>query len=173
MKNLESRDGMDKPTWDEYFMNLAWVAAMRSPDVTKHGAVAVDSEHRILGLGYNGFPRNSDEGWYPLMRPQKYKYIIHAEENCLLNCSHMPDSGVVLYVTGVPCSGCMKTIIQKGIKYVIHDPFISKCVDEEDLAATKLMAKNHGVHMHPYNIVKSRLLHDTIKYRNERNASEI
>ena len=45
-------------TWDEYFMGLAHLSAMRSKDPsTQVGAVIVSNEHRVVSIGYNGFPK--------------------------------------------------------------------------------------------------------------------
>ncbi len=77
---------MNRPTWDEYLMAFAELASTRSHDSeTKHGAVIVDPDHRILGMGYNGLPRHGNESKYPTTRPLKYPYMIHAEMNAILN----------------------------------------------------------------------------------------
>ena len=48
---------MDVLSWDEYFMGLAHLSAMRSKDPsTQVGAVIVSGEHRVVSIGYNGFP---------------------------------------------------------------------------------------------------------------------
>ena len=45
-------------TWDQYFMGLALLSAQRSKDTrTNVGACIVDKHNRIIGIGYNGFPR--------------------------------------------------------------------------------------------------------------------
>ena len=47
-------------SWDEYFMSTAFLSAMRSKDpVTQVGAVIVNSQKRIVGIGYNGMPRGT------------------------------------------------------------------------------------------------------------------
>ncbi|NIA15165.1 MAG: cytidine deaminase [Nitrospiraceae bacterium] len=120
----------DRPTWDEYFMALALAASSRSHDPdTKHGALIVDADNRVLGLGYNGYPRHGGEGEaaYPDTRPEKYRYIIHAEENAIVNCGHRPEGGT-MYVTGFPCSGCFKLLIQSGIKRLVFGRVMSMSV---------------------------------------------
>ena len=52
---------MDKRTdyisWDEYFMSVATLSAMRSKDPnTQVGACIVNQDKKIVGTGYNGFP---------------------------------------------------------------------------------------------------------------------
>ena len=47
----------DYISWDEYFMGIAMLSGMRSKDPnTQVGACIVDPEHKILSMGYNGFP---------------------------------------------------------------------------------------------------------------------
>lgn len=80
---------MTKPrnpiSWDECFMQMAYLMAMRSKDPsTQAGAVIVDQNKVIVGLGYNGFPRGIDEGQLPWSRTggfteSKYAFVVHAE----------------------------------------------------------------------------------------------
>ena len=54
----------DALPWDDYFMAVAYLSAMRSKDPnTQVGACIVNDDKRIVGIGYNGFPRGcSDDG---------------------------------------------------------------------------------------------------------------
>lgn len=107
-----------RPTWTDYFIGLAKVASQRSHDVhTQHGCVITDQNHRILGVGYNGFPKQIDDTSLPLSRPEKYKWMIHAERNALSNCVVRPDNGIA-YVTGQCCNDCIMALWQEGIKTV-------------------------------------------------------
>ena len=48
----------DYISWDEYFMGVALLSAMRSKDPnTQVGACIVNDDNRIVSVGYNGFPR--------------------------------------------------------------------------------------------------------------------
>lgn len=115
----------DPISWDECFMQMAYLMAMRSKDPsTQAGAVIVDQNKVIVGLGYNGFPRGIDEGKLPWSRSggftdSKYAYVVHAEENAIYN-ANKPVKDCVLYCTLFPCNECTKTIIQNGIKKVIY-----------------------------------------------------
>jgi len=107
--------------WDLRFMSLArHIAGWSKDPSTKVGAVLVDNERRVLGLGYNGFPR-----WVKDLadrlddRETKYSLVVHAELNAILNCAHRP-VGSTLYVWPLyPCSECGKAIIQAGIARVV------------------------------------------------------
>lgn len=108
-----------KPSWTDYFLGLAKVVSQRSHDIhTQHGCVITDKKHRILGVGYNGFPRQLDDSMLPITRPEKYDWIIHAERNALSNCIVRPDDGVA-YVTGQCCNDCIMALWQEGITQVI------------------------------------------------------
>jgi dCMP deaminase len=108
--------------WDERFAALALHVAQWSKDPsTKVGAVIVDSLRVVRGVGYNGFPRGvKDLPERYLDRPTKYKLVVHAEANALLNSSGGV-RGCTLYCTWHPCSACAALIVQAGIAE-IHCP---------------------------------------------------
>ena len=109
---------MTRPSWTDYFLGLAKVVAQRSHDIqTKHGCVITDPNHRIISLGYNGFPRNLADNLLPNTRPDKYPWMIHAERNALSNCIIRPENGIA-YVTGQCCNDCIMALWQEGIKKV-------------------------------------------------------
>ena len=77
--------------WDEYFMAIAKLSAMRSKDPsTQVGACIVSQDNRILSIGYNGAPNGFDDERFPWGREgenlnTKYPYVCHAEMNAILN----------------------------------------------------------------------------------------
>ena len=81
----------DYLTWDEFFMGVSKLAAMRSKDPsTQVGACIVGSDNRILSIGYNGTPNGIDDDVFPWDREgnpleTKYLYVCHAEMNAILN----------------------------------------------------------------------------------------
>jgi dCMP deaminase len=112
-----------RPSWTDYFLGLAKVVAQRSHDIhTQHGCVITDSSHRVIGLGYNGFPRGLNDEKLPTQRPDKYPWMIHAERNALSNCVARPDKGIA-YVTGQCCNDCIMALWQEGVStvYMIDD----------------------------------------------------
>ena len=72
-------------TWDEYFMAITELSAMRSKDPsTQVGACIVSDDNRILSIGYNGAPNGFDDDEFPWNREgenlnTKYPYVCHAE----------------------------------------------------------------------------------------------
>ncbi len=154
---------VDKPPWDDYLMAMACLVAMRSPDPsTKHGCVVVDEKHRILGLGYNGFPRGGKD-IYPTTRPEKYPFMVHSEPNALLNCSIRPEGGSI-YVTGIPCSSCMLLMVQAGITKIIYGQIGSAMVDNEAAQRTFMIAENHSIYMQEYTGNPANLFEETCEY---------
>lgn len=133
----------DRPDWDTFFMALAFLVAQRSPDAeTKHGAVVVDENRRILGMGFNGFPRGCRDEKLPTIRPGKYPYMVHAELNALINARSIPDPArSAIYITGEPCNECFKAIIQFGIGRVVHGSVGSTCIntnEEHDMVRSSI-----------------------------------
>lgn len=121
--SITNLNNMTKPDYDEYFLTMCYVVAMRSIDPsTKCGAVLVSKEHKILSTGYNGPIRGSVDEAIPLTRPEKYAHLLHAEENCLLayNGSHQDLENATMYVTGAPCHKCLRMILQKGIRNIVY-----------------------------------------------------
>ena len=114
--------------WDEYFMAIAKLSAMRSKDPnTQVGACIVSEDNRILSIGYNGAPNGFDDNKFPWGREgnlveTKYAYVCHAEMNAILNFrgSRKDLEKAKLYVDLFPCNECAKLIIQSGIKEVTY-----------------------------------------------------
>lgn len=115
-------------SWDEYFMAIAKLSAMRSKDPnTQVGACIVGEDNRILSIGYNGAPNGFDDDEFPWSREgnnldTKYPYVCHAEMNAILNYrgSRKDLEKAKIYVDLFPCNECAKMIIQSGIKEVIY-----------------------------------------------------
>ena len=110
--------------WKLRYLELARQVSLWSKDPSsKIGCVAVGSKGQVLAQGYNGFPRGiADDDARLLDRETKYKYVVHAEMNCIYNASYNGVSldGATLFVHGLPvCSECAKGIIQVGIKRII------------------------------------------------------
>ena len=127
MKKI-SKQRNDYLSWEEYFMGIAKLSAMRSKDPsTQVGACIVSNDNRILSIGYNGSPNGFDDDLFPWDREgkpldTKYMYVCHAEMNAILNYrgNRKELEDAKLYVDLFPCNECAKLIIQAGIKEVIY-----------------------------------------------------
>jgi len=107
--------------WSERFTDVARLVASWSKDPsTQVGAVIVDTKRRVIGLGYNGFPRGvADTPERYADREQKYPRVVHAEANAILNAIGSVE-GCTLYGWPLPpCAECAKLIIQAGITRVV------------------------------------------------------
>lgn len=111
--------------WDKRWLEIAGVVSTWSKDPsTQIGAIAV-KDKRLVSTGYNGFPRgiqDYDDRWNN--REEKYKYVVHAEMNCIYNANYHNQSlkGSTMYIVGLPvCHECAKGIIQAGVVRVVAE----------------------------------------------------
>ena len=138
----------DYISWDEYFMGVAMLSALRSKDPsTKVGACIVNQNKRIVGIGYNGLPCGCNDDEFPWERKggfldTKYAYVVHAEPNAILNATS-DLTGATLYVTLFPCNECAKLIIQSGIKEIVY--VSDKYKDTEASIASRRMLEAAGL----------------------------
>lgn len=135
-------------SWDDYFMGMAHLSAMRSKDPsTQVGACIVTPSKKVVGLGYNGFPTGINDDDFPWEKhdeydQSKYAYVVHAELNAILNATTSLQ-GCSMYVSLFPCNECAKAIIQSGIKTLIYES--DKYADTSAVLASKRMLKTAGV----------------------------
>lgn len=144
----------DYISWDEYFMSVAKLAAMRSKDPSSQvGACIVSGDNKILSMGYNGFPVGCSDEEFPWAREGdeteiKYPYVVHSELNAILNYRGGSLEGAKLYVTLFPCNECAKAIIQAGIKTVVYDE--DKYHETPQVRASRRMMDAAGVRYYRY-----------------------
>ena len=116
---------MNKISWDDYFMTMVYLVAMKSKDEKTHvGAVVVGPDNEIRSTGYNSFPRNANDDVPERQeRPEKYKWFAHGEVNSVANAALTGVSlnGCRMYTNGIPCNNCALLIINSGISKVIVD----------------------------------------------------
>ncbi|HEU5441544.1 MAG TPA: dCMP deaminase family protein [Ktedonobacterales bacterium] len=125
-----------RPSWDDYFINIAWVVSSRANCLRRGVGALIVMEKRIVSTGYNGTPfgvQNCDEGGCPrcaseLPRQAGYDWClcVHAEQNAIALAARQGTAteGARLYVTLRPCFGCLKEAVQAGIREIVYDqPF--------------------------------------------------
>lgn len=137
--------------WDEYFMQIAEAASIKSKDPSsKMGCVIVDQNKRVVSLGYNGLIQGSDESKMTLEeRPMKYYFAIHSEMNALIY-SRRDLTGCTVYNRVATCENCLKYCLQAGIKRFVYrelrvhshstDPKHSMTNIETDEAIVRMLA---------------------------------
>uniref|UniRef100_A0A8V0Y0N5 Deoxycytidylate deaminase n=1 Tax=Gallus gallus TaxID=9031 RepID=A0A8V0Y0N5_CHICK len=146
--------------WNEKSMSCKKAAPLtRVPEVfqesfavfqlSKVGACIVNSENKIVGIGYNGMPNGCSDDVLPWTRAAahsldtKYPYVCHAELNAIMNKNSADVKGCSMYVALFPCNECAKLIIQAGIKEVI---FMSdKYHDSIEMTAARRMFDLAGI----------------------------
>lgn len=158
MKKIEKK--LDYLLWDEYFMGIAYLSAMRSKDPsTQVGACIIDEDKKIIGIGYNGFPKGSNDNEMPWGKEgnyldTKYPYVVHAELNAILN-SIKSLKNCTIYVTHFPCNECAKAIVQSGIKKVIF--YSNKHEQQDSTKASKMILENAGVEIKKLDINRKKI----------------
>jgi len=146
-------------SWDDTFMMMTNLISQRSKDPsTQVGAVIVDDDNVILGVGYNGWPRGIKQDDLPWGRDgeeldTKYPYVVHGEVNAIYN-SYNNLKGSRLYCNLFPCNECAKAIIQNGIKEVIYES--DKYHDTDSAKASRRLLDLAGVKYKQY-IPKSKI----------------
>jgi len=118
---------MPRPTWDEYFMNIAKQAATRSTCDRKSVGALIVKNNQILATGYNGSLKGSkhcDEIGH-LMEGSHCVRTVHAEANAIVQAAYhgISINGSTLYSTASPCFNCFKLMVNSGIKRIIFGEF--------------------------------------------------
>lgn len=123
---------MNRPSWDEYFMQMAELTAKRSTCLRRQvGAIIVKDKH-IIATGYNGAPKGLPHceelgGCYreklgvPSGERHELCRALHAEQNAIIQAATLGQSieGATIYVTHQPCIICAKMIINAGIERIV------------------------------------------------------
>lgn len=124
----------NRPSWDEYFMEMAKLTAKRSTCLRRQvGAVIVKDKH-IIATGYNGAPRGlkhcgeiggclREQLKVPSGQRHELCRALHAEQNAIIQAATLGQSieDSTIYVTHQPCSICSKMIINAGINRIVVD----------------------------------------------------
>jgi dCMP deaminase len=136
--------------WDEYFLQIAAVVALKSKDLGVNGdgrvgAVVVSPDELVISTGFNGIARGLVDAQGILMNAEeKFKWICHAETNAIFNAARIGVSpkGSTLYVTKFPCFECLKAIIQAGVvRIYTHD---DKFWDDDPADQSDGQTEKHG-----------------------------
>ena len=147
----------ERPTKDQYYLNIAREVARRSTCLRRHFGAIIVKNDQIISTGYGGAPRGTenctDLGECPRLRaniPRGERYElcrgVHAEMNAIIHASRQDMLGAVMYLTGLeacddsvvvgarPCRMCTRMIINAGISGVVvlepDDKFTTYDVDD-------------------------------------------
>jgi dCMP deaminase len=163
-----------RPSWDDYYMHIAWVVSTRSNCLRRAVGALIVVRRSIISTGYNGTPfgvRNCDEGGCPrcasdLPRQAGYDWClcVHGEQNAIALAARQgtsTESGTV-YVNLRPCFGCLKEIIQAGLREVVYDEPFDYAADLEAAYQTLLAESAITMRQHSYSQTHPTLPHDVL-----------
>ncbi len=134
-----------RKTWDEYFMDMAYMASTRATCPRRSVGAILTKNKRILGTAYNGSPGGVTscldegcmlQGYYEpdesgeIVPKEKCIRTIHAEQNLLLFTDQADRDGAAVYVTDQPCWTCANLIANSGITEVVYHRPYSKDYDK-------------------------------------------
>ena len=147
---------MERPSWDEYFMEMAELTAKRSTCMRRQvGAVIVKDRHAIA-TGYNGAPRGimhcEERGGclrqqlnVPSGQRHELCMALHAAQNAIIQAAAMGHGieGGTIYITHQPCAICAKMIINAGIQRIViregyPDELAASILEEAGLTIEKM-----------------------------------
>lgn len=106
--------------WRDKFLCMALFYSTFSKDPsTKVGCVITDTLNKPVGFGTNGFSRMYHDSEHVFNdRSEKYKRVLHAEENAIFNATGST-LGTIAYLTHPPCLHCCHVLSQNGIFKVV------------------------------------------------------
>jgi len=150
---------MNRPDWDEYFMQMAEVAEQRSTCTRRKVGAVIVKDKRIMATGYNGVPTGiqhcEERGCLreQLQVPSGQRHELcrglHAEQNAIIQAAYLGQSidGGTLYCTTQPCVICAKMLINAGIKRIVikegyPDELAREMLEEAGLKVEVLDKKN-------------------------------
>ena len=138
-----------RPDWNEYGMLLASAAAQRSPDPHMIvGAAAFRKDRSTIATGYNGARPGEEIDWTD--RDARRPHVLHAEYNCLKYTK--PGEPYYLYVTLLPCSGCLSLAADYGVKEIYYGEIYNRDT------STLTKAADLGIEIHQISLKSSYLL---------------
>ena len=134
----------ERPTWDEYFCNMATLTATRSSCNRLHVGCVLVLDNRVVAQGYNGYLSGAQHT--ALMCDGHNIGTIHAEQNAVLDCAKRGVScnKTTAYITHYPCFNCIKFLAAAGIKEIKYiedynnDPLVTDIANIAKIKITHL-----------------------------------
>ncbi len=146
---------MERPSNDEYFMNMARLVATRSTCIRRQVGAVIVKDKRVLSTGYNGSPKGSKhcdelgcirvELNVPSGTRHELCRGVHAEQNAVIQAAYfgvsVKDSSI--YTTTYPCSMCAKLIINAGIIEIVYNEGYPDDLSKELLSETGIVVRKY------------------------------
>jgi len=151
----------NRPDWDSYFMEIAHIVAKRSTCKRRNVGALIVKNKRILATGYNGAPTGlrhcmevgclREQMKVPPGERHELCRGLHAEQNAIIQAAYhgVTINGAYLYCTHLPCSICIKMLINAGIEKVFYldgypDDLSMKMIDEASIIIQKVQLPKTG-----------------------------
>ncbi len=125
---------MERPSWDEYFMDVAKLAAKRSTCLRRQVGAAIVVDKHVVSTGYNGAPKGlkhcderggclREKMGIPSGQRHELCMALHAEQNAIIQATNIGKNleNATIYVTHQPCIICAKMIINAGIRRIVME----------------------------------------------------
>ena len=132
----------DRPSKEEYYLNLAEEVSRRSTCRRRHFGAVIVKDDQIISTGYAGAPRGTpncrdldgcprDKAGVPAGQRYELCRSVHAEANAIIHAARREMLGGALYLACVdaktgalvagtrPCKLCTRLIINAGLREVI------------------------------------------------------
>ena len=124
MCSAPTSSAQSRPSWDEYFVQIAFTVAQRSTCDRAHVGCVLVRDRRILTTGYNGAPAglpHCDDVGHLIIDGHCVR-TLHAEQNALIQAAlhGVGTEGATAYVTHQPCLTCAKMLINAGVRRVVY-----------------------------------------------------
>ncbi len=146
---------MDRPSNDEYFMNMAKLVATRSTCVRRRVGAVIVKDKRVLSTGYNGAPKGSkhcdEKGCIrvDLDVPSGTRHElcrgVHAEQNAVVQAAYFGVSvkDSTIYTTTYPCSMCAKMLINAGVVEIVYNEGYPDDLSKELIAESGMVIRRY------------------------------
>ena len=141
---------MNRPTWEEYFMDITRLVAKRGTCLRRQVGAVLVKDKRILATGYNGAPSGvphcqevgclREKQNIPSGERHELCRGLHAEQNAIIQAAlhGIRIAGATLYCTNQPCVICTKMIINAGIREILYESGYGDDLAREMLVEAKI-----------------------------------
>ena len=144
-----------RPGWDEYFISIARLVSRRSTCLRRSVGAVLVKDRRLLTTGYNGAPsglphcaeagcERQNRG-VPSGERAEICRGLHAEQNAIIQAAYhgVSIAGAVLYCTNLPCSICVKMLINAGIEEIVYEDGYSDPLAEQLLFEARIRVRRY------------------------------
>jgi dCMP deaminase len=123
---------MPRPSWEDYFMDIARLVASRSTCLRRQVGAVIVKDKNVLTTGYNGTPSGirhcqetgclREKMQVPSGQRHELCRGLHAEQNAIIQAAKhgVNISGGTLYCTNAPCVICAKMLINAGLSRIVY-----------------------------------------------------